>query len=136
MCKRLSITEKKRMLGMLDEAGATQSSVARRMGISRKSVYNTIANRKAINDFINSGASQQRCHLKVNETFHEVNEAVIQWFLAMREKYGEIPIVESVICNKAIQFSKNLGLDSFKASKGWFRSWSDRCGIRSYKVSK
>ena len=49
MSRRLTIKEKKRILDMLDEAGATQSSVAKRMGVSRKSVYNAVANRGAIN---------------------------------------------------------------------------------------
>lgn len=134
MCKRLSIAEKKRVLDMLDEPGSTQSSVAKRLGISRKSVYNAVANREAIIYAISSGASEKRCHTTVHETFHEVNELTLEWFRAMREKHGEVPVVESVICSKAMSVAKRLGCDNFKASKGWFRSWTGRCGIRSYKV--
>ena len=136
MSRRLTIKEKKRILDMLDEAGATQSSVAKRMGVSRKSVYNAVANRDAINESVNLSGSRIRCCVKVSETYRKLNVALSGWFLAMREKHGEIPLVERVICEKAVKLARQLGLDNFKASKGWYRSWSERYGVRSYKVSE
>ena len=134
MVKRLCIKEKKAVLDMLDQPGATQSSVAKALGISRKTVYNVVSNRAVIKDFLNTDACQERCHLKTNEKFQAVNEATLAWFTAMREKHGEFPIVESIVCKKAIEIAQKLHHLDFKASKGWFRSWSERCGIKSYKV--
>lgn len=97
MCKRLSIAEKKRVLDLLEEPGMTQSSVAKRLGISRKTVYNAITNRDAIIGSTSYSVSDKRCHAKVHETFQEINELTLNWFLAMREKHGELPIVETLI---------------------------------------
>lgn len=135
MNRRLSIAEKRRILDMLDEPGATQTSVAKRLSISRKSVYNAVANRETIVNFANPEVITQRSHLKVNEKFQRVNELTLEWFIGMRKKHGEIPLVESLVCRKAVDFAQKLGQSNFKASKGWFRSWSARYGIQSYKVS-
>ena len=51
-----------------------------------------------------------------------------------REKHGEVPIVESVVCAKAMRFATLLNKPDFKASKGWFTCWKNRYGLNVYKV--
>ncbi|VDP86418.1 unnamed protein product [Echinostoma caproni] len=97
MCKRLSIREKQNVLEMLKQPGATQSSVAKSLGISQKTVHNVVSHRTTIGEFLNAGASEERCHLKTNEKFKAVNEATLAWFTAISKKHGEFPMVDSIV---------------------------------------
>lgn len=67
--------------------------------------------------------------------YGNLNDAVYQWFRKMREEHGEFPIVESLICKKALEIAAKLNMSEFKASKGWFRSWKGRYSISLYKVN-
>lgn len=135
MSTKLSIAQKLQILDMLEEPRATQSSVAKEFGVSRKTIQNTIANRNLLKERAGYGLNRKRCHLRIEQKFDDVNDAVYQWFMRMREKHGDIPLVESVICRKAMGFATVLGKVDFKASKGWFTCWKDRCGLSVYKVS-
>lgn len=136
MGRRLSIVEKAEIIKKLSEPRATQTSVAKMLGVSRRTVQNAMKKEGLINEQLNNGNSRKRCHLKVDQKYGEVNDAIFQWFTRMREKHGEIPISESIICHKAMHFAKIMGVGEFKASNGWFRSWKTRHGLSSYKVSK
>lgn len=135
MNKRLSISKKKRILDCLSQPKATQCSVAKLFGISRRTVQYVLANKELINKVIVAGVSGARCHLKVDQKFEDVNEATYKWFTEMREKHGEIPISESIICGKAIKFANMLKITGFKASKGWLRCWKERNSLKVYAVS-
>lgn len=135
MAKRLTIAEKAKILEKLSEPGSTQCSVAKKLGVSRRTVQNALNNATVIKQHMKSGTSLKRCHLKVDEKFGDINRATFEWFTRMREKHGEIPVIESVICHKATQFANQLQIEGFKASSGWFRSWRSRWGLSSFKVS-
>ena len=86
-------------------------------------------------ELASNSVTNRKCHVKLDQKYEEVNEATFLWFNEMREKHGDIPLVESVIREKAIKFARELGLYEFKASNGWFRSWKMRCHLESYKVT-
>ena len=120
MSNKLSITKKLQILQKLSKAGESQSSVAKIFGVSRKTVQNVISNKELLKQADQFGVNQNRCQLKVGQKFDDVNKATYEWFVRMREKHGEIPVVESVVCRKAIQFASILEVNGFKTSKGWF----------------
>ena len=100
MTKRLSICEKANIFEKLGEPGATLCSVAKSFGVSRKTVQNVIANKELLEERMKMRTSLKRCHLRIDEKFGEINEATFQWFIRMRETRGEVPLSESVICEK------------------------------------
>ena len=122
------------ILEKLAEPKATQSSVAKHFGVSRKTIQNVIANKELLRGVEIAKHSHKRCHLKVEQKYEDVSEATYQWLLQMREKHGEVPIVESVVCAKAMRFANLLNKLDFKASKGWFTCWKNRYGLNLYKV--
>lgn len=135
MNRKLSISQKLDILEKLNEPKASQCSVAKTFGVSRKTVQNVIMNKDLLKEHADSGLNRKRCHVTVDQKFDDVNDAVYRWFMWMRDKHGEIPIVESVICKKAMSFAASLDKPDFKASKGWFSCWEDRSGLKTYKVN-
>ncbi|VDP75587.1 unnamed protein product [Echinostoma caproni] len=111
----------------------TQTAVAKHFGVSRKTVQNVISNRTLLEERSGSGFNRKRCQLKVGQKFDEINNATYQWFIGMREKHGDVPLVEDVICWKAMEFATALGKQGFKASRGWFNCWKNRFGLSSNK---
>ena len=57
----------------------------------------------------------------------DLDKAVLSWFNEMRAQ--NIPISGPMICHKAIDFAKKLGLENFKASNGWLQRFKHRHGI-------
>ena len=131
---KLSISLKLQISEKLAEPKATQSSVAKQFGVSRKNIQNVIANKELLRGVEIAKHSHKRCHLKVEQKYEDVSEATYQWLLQMRERHGEVPIVESVVCAKAMRFANLLNKPDFKASKGWFTCWKNRYGLNLYKV--
>lgn len=56
-----------------------------------------------------------------------------RWFQKARAK--NIPISGPIICEKALHFANELGVEDFKASTGWLDSWKHRHSIKSFVVS-
>ena len=83
-------------------------------------MQNVISNKELLKQADQFGVNQNRSQLKVGQKFDDVNKATYEWFVWMREKHGEIPVVESVVCQKTIQFASILEVNGFKLSKGWF----------------
>ncbi|KAF4531378.1 hypothetical protein B566_EDAN019502 [Ephemera danica] len=134
MKRRLSISQKSDILAKLSEPGASQSSVAKSMNVSCKTIRNVVANQDILRRYMDSGASLKKCHLKIDEKYAHLNEATFKWFQRIREKHGEIPITEAVVCKKATEFANRFGVETFKASKGWYRSWKNKHGLNVYKI--
>lgn len=58
------------------------------------------------------------------QKFEEVNTAVHKWLLVMRSE--NIPISGTILKEKALEFAKELGVESFQASQGWLDKWKTR----------
>lgn len=135
MDKKLTIEKKLHVLKRLNEPQVTQRSIAKELGISRKTVQNIVSQKDKLHDFSRSGQSQRRCHVKPAAKFERLNEAMYEWFKRMRDKHGNVPLNENVICNKAVHIAHVLGIQNFKASRGWYRCWRNKYGLASFKVS-
>lgn len=135
MTRQLTIVKKKQVLDSMAEVGATQVSVARKMGISAKTVRNILNRKKEITELSVSSVTAKKFHVRVDQKYERINRAVLMWLQEMREKRGEIPIVEGAVRQKASEFASKFGVTDFKASSGWFRSWKARSRIESYKVA-
>ena len=62
---------------------------------------------------------------KVRESnYPDIDNVVFKWFLSQRGK--SIPIDGTVIKEKAMKYSKELGATDFKASDGWLGQWKKR----------
>lgn len=134
MNRRLTIEKKLEIIEKLTQPRATQKSVAESMGVSRRTVQKIIANRDILKKMSNVGYARKRCKVASKSKFEHINQTTFEWFKRMRDKHGEIPINESVICAKAMHFSTAFGVQGFKASHGWFRCWRNSHCLNSFKV--
>lgn len=58
----------------------------------------------------------------------ELEEDLYLWFLLARAQ--NFPVSGPILQTKAIEISKNLGINEFKASDCWLSSWKRRKGVR------
>lgn len=136
MTRRLTITEKCKILDKLSEPSVSQREVAVRFGVSRKTVQNVIKNKECIRRLSQCCKKSHRCHAIIDERFAHINVATFRWFEKMRENHCIIPLTESVICKKALQFARKFEATDFKASSGWYRSWKRKYQLNLYKVMR
>ena len=66
-------------------------------------------------------------------TYEQFNLACFKWLLIQRSE--NIPIHGKIIPEKALEFAKELNLEKFQASDGWFQSWKARYNISFKEVS-
>ena len=99
--------------------------IAKAFGVSRKTVQNVISQADMLRASVVREGGSQRIQLKATERFTVINEAMHRWYDGMREKNGEIPLLEHVIRHKALKIAEALGIREFRASKGWYRSWKN-----------
>ena len=113
MNQRLTIVEKRNIVDMIRKNGLTQVAVAKRLGITPKTVRNTLHQCENIKNLSGKSSSIKKCHVRVDQRYKEINDAMHVWFEQMREKHGEIAVVKSVIREKASW----LRLSSFSSSR-------------------
>ena len=97
----LSISLKLHILGKVAKPKATQSSVAKHFNVFQNTIKKLIANKELVCGVEIAKHRHKRCHLKIEQKCEDVSEATYQWLLQMRERHGEVAIVESVVCAKA-----------------------------------
>ena len=131
---KFSISVKLQILEKLAKSKATQSSVAKHFGVSRKTTENVSANKELLCRVKIAKHNHKRCHLKFEQKYEDINEASSQRLLQMREKHGDVPIPRNVFCAKAMRFATLLNKLDFKASVGWFTCWENRYRLNVYKV--
>ena len=68
----------------------------------------SLKNRQSIKDSITAGRSTKCCHVRSVGAFDGIDNAVTEWFNYMCEKHGEIPVMENIICEKALKFALKL----------------------------
>lgn len=134
MDRKLTVQAKLAILRRMEEPKATQRNVAKSLGVSRKTVQNVLRNRKVLTQMTTSVDSRKRYRLKQKLKYGDIDKATFEWFRRMREKHGEFPINETVVCEKALKLAAALNVEGFKASRGWFRSWRNRYGLKLFKV--
>ena len=56
-----------------------------------------------------------------------VDKTLYKWYKNVREE--GVPINSGILKEKASKYTRELGIESFKASNGWFDRWNGRHGI-------
>ena len=57
--------------------------------------------------------------------YENVSASTCQWLLQVRKKHGEVPIIEIVVCAKAMRLATLLNKPNFEASKEWLACWKN-----------
>ncbi|XP_029469475.1 tigger transposable element-derived protein 3-like [Rhinatrema bivittatum] len=118
-----TLAEKVRILELLQEPNASQSSVARKIGLSQSTISRVVKKREEIMDRWNHNENPSR---KRNRPYKNarVDEALLHWFLFA--KANKMPISGSILMKQAEVIAKEIGCLGFKPSNGWLWRWKER----------
>ncbi|XP_018410843.1 PREDICTED: tigger transposable element-derived protein 3-like [Nanorana parkeri] len=118
-----TLAEKVKILELLQQPKASQSSVARNMGLSQSTISRVMKKRDEILERWNQNENPSR---KRNRPFKhaKVDEALLEWLLFA--KANKLPISGPILMRQAEVIAKEIGCPQFKPSNGWLWRWKER----------
>ncbi|KAM5135574.1 tigger transposable element-derived protein 3-like [Mantella aurantiaca] len=118
-----TLAEKVKILELLQQPKASQSSVARNMGLSQSTISRVMKKRDEILERWNQNENPSR---KRNRPFKnaKVDEALLEWLLFA--KANKLPISGPILMRQAETIAKEIGCPQFKPSNGWLWRWKER----------
>ncbi|XP_053309800.1 tigger transposable element-derived protein 4-like [Spea bombifrons] len=118
-----TLAEKVKILELLQQPKASQSSVARNMGLSQSTISRVMKKRDEILERWNHNENPSR---KRNRPFKhaKVDEALLEWLLFAKTK--RLPISGPILMRRAEAIAKEIGCTQFKPSNGWLWRWKER----------
>ncbi|XP_044153914.1 tigger transposable element-derived protein 3-like [Bufo gargarizans] len=118
-----TLAEKVKILELLQQPKASQSSVARNMGLSQSTISRVMKKREEILERWNHNENPGR---KRNRPFKhaKVDEALLEWLLFA--KANKLPISGPILMRQAEAIAKEIGCPQFKPSNGWLWRWKER----------
>ncbi|KAM4691805.1 tigger transposable element-derived protein 3-like [Rhinophrynus dorsalis] len=118
-----TLAEKVKILELLQQPRASQSSVARNMGLSQSTISRVMKKRDEILERWNQNENPSR---KRNRPFKhaKVDEALLEWLLFA--KANKLPISGPILMRRAEAIAKEIGCPQFKPSNGWLWRWKER----------
>ncbi|XP_069807885.1 tigger transposable element-derived protein 3-like isoform X2 [Dendropsophus ebraccatus] len=118
-----TLAEKVKILELLQQPKASQSSVARNMGLSQSTISRVMKKREEILERWNQNENPSR---KRNRPFKhaKVDEALLEWLLFA--KANKLPISGPILMRQAEAIAKEIGCPQFKPSNGWLWRWKER----------
>ncbi|KAM4623094.1 tigger transposable element-derived protein 3-like [Discoglossus pictus] len=118
-----TLAEKVKILELLQQPKASQTSVARNMGLSQSTISRVMKKRDEILERWNQNENPSR---KRNRPFKhaKVDEALLEWLLFA--KANNLPISGPILMRRAEAIAKEIGCPQFKPSNGWLWRWKER----------
>ncbi|XP_063816271.1 tigger transposable element-derived protein 6-like [Pseudophryne corroboree] len=118
-----TLAEKVKILELLQQPKASQSSVARNMGLSQSTISRVMKKRDEILERWNHNENPSR---KRNRPFKhaKVDEALLEWLLFA--KANKLPISGPILMRQAEAIANEIGCPQFKPSNGWLWRWKER----------
>ena len=121
----LSLEQKYEIIQLLDNK-VSQSEFARRYGVSQPTVSGIAKKSEDITRQYESNANPTRKRQRTGKAT-DIEAALAEWFNEARQR--DIPLAGPLLCEKAEDLAKQLGVADFHASNGWFCRWKERHGI-------
>ena len=128
--KRVSLGEKYKAITDL-ESGLKPSKVAEKYDVPRNTISTWLKKKEEIKSAFKSGeVSSKRKNMRIGQN-DNLEKALFSWFKKMRT--NNLPVNGTVVKEKAISYAKELQIEGFKASNGWFERWKSRFNV-SFKA--
>lgn len=114
------------------ESGKAKKDVAAQYKVPPNTLSTWIKNKEKIVKAFEGGDSHSQRKQRAGN--HDaVDKALYKWFTKVREE--GVPISGGILKEKASKYARELGIETFKASNGWFDRWKGRHGIVFKTVS-
>ena len=128
--KRVSLGEKYKAITDL-ESDLKPSKVAEKYDVPRNTISTWLKKKEEIKSAFKSGeVSSKRKNMRIGQN-DNLDKALFSWFKKMRT--NNLPVNGTVVKEKAISYAKELQIEGFKASNGWFERWKSRFNV-SFKA--
>jgi hypothetical protein len=132
--RRQFSTEKK--LKAVNEAiaGTQRTEICNQMEINSSTLSKWIKKKRDLEDLFNKypcGSAMKKKKI-FNVKYEAVDKAVYAWFV-QQANLGQ-PLTGALVQEKARVFAERLGIQEFKASKGWLQKWQSRRNIKFEKL--
>jgi AcrR family transcriptional regulator len=115
------------------ERGRPVNDITRELGIGKTQVYKLYKNRDSLLASVRkSGIPNHSKKVKNSAKYPDIDAAVFEWFCAvrtLRRSRKPLPVSQDLIKARAKLEAKNKGIQTFKASNGWFWKWRNRYNI-------
>ena len=124
--KRVSLSEKYKAITEL-ESGIKPSKVAEKYHVPRNTVSTWLKKKEEIKNTFKSGeVSSKGKNMRIGQN-DDLEKALFSWLKKMRANNS--PVNGTVVKEKAIDYAKELQIEGFKASNGWFERWETRFNV-------
>ena len=108
------------------KSGIAKKDVAAQYKFPPNTLSTWIKNKDKIVQAFEGGDSHSQ-RKKRASNHDEVDKALYKWFTKVREE--GVPISGGILREKASKYAREKGIETFKASNGWFDRWKGRHGI-------
>ena len=130
--KRVSLGEKFKAITDI-ESGLKPSKVAEKYDVPRNTISTWIKKKKEIKSAFSSGeVSLKRKNMRIGQN-ENLEKALFCWLKKMRT--NNLPVNGTVLKEKAITYAKDLEIEGFNASNGWFERWKSRFNVSFKAIS-
>ena len=114
------------------EKGRTVNDITRELGIGKTQVYTLYKKRDSLLASVRkSGVPKHSKKVKNSARYPDIDAAVFEWFCGVRTLRSRkpLPVSQDLIKARAMLEAKKKGIQTFKASNGWFWKWRNRYNI-------
>ena len=126
--KTLTLGEKIEVIRRYEKGGVGARGLAHDFGVGKTQIQNIIKRkREHIPDYENNAPTSKRRNIR--QTGNKgINQLCWEWFCDMRKR--AVSVSGPMLQEQNLNFSKQLGVQDFKASNGWLDSFKRRHNIR------
>ena len=139
--RRLTMEEQNAIRMALDQPNKqTHDAIAKQYGVARSTVTRLLGRADMIKEemkyaSIRDKKTQKKVTRRVFTSNYSASKvvdwALFYWMHQVRSNSKELNITQHILTNKAEALAKKVGLNSFKASNGWFDGFKRRFGLAS-----
>ena len=137
-CKSLNNKQRLKAAKLVVDSGLSIASVARNYGVSEQAISRAAKKKRELEEEIENKTIHPNKKRNKKVAFSDIEEKLIKWIEVAR--VFKLPITRPVIQSQALQIAHNNNTneetkyDKFKASKGWFRGFVSRYGLKMCKL--
>lgn len=115
-----------KILDEVNKGVKRKKDIAEDFGIPPSTLSTIIKHENKIYNAAQESPSSKKKRMKVS-SFPELEEAMVKWINRARDNH--VPISGPLIQEKALEFAEELGIEGFKGSTGWLKTFKSRNGI-------
>ncbi|GFO06660.1 tigger transposable element-derived protein 4 [Plakobranchus ocellatus] len=111
------------------EQGRKRKHIMEQYKLAPSTFSTLIANKEDIKKNVGtSDYSSQRRRIRQSK-YQKMEEVLWEWYKESSKQPGGKPITNPLICSKALELAKQMGMSEFKANSGWLCRFRQRRGI-------